>query len=58
MSSVFQALKRAKGLGSGHNGTHHFIVQRTTAVILIPVVLYFLCSIISLVGACLVSQSF
>lgn len=51
MSSVFQALKRAKGLGSGHNGTHHFIVQRTTAVILIPVVLYFLCSIISLVGA-------
>lgn len=51
MSSVFQALKRAKGLGSGHNGTHHFIVQRTTAVILIPVVLYFLCSVISLVGA-------
>lgn len=51
MSSVFQALKRAKGLGSGHNGTHHFMVQRTTAVILIPLVLYFFCSVIALVGA-------
>lgn len=51
MSSVFQALKRAKGLGSGHNGTHHFITQRTSAIILIPLVLYFLCALISLTEA-------
>lgn len=51
MSAVLRALKKAKGLGSGHNGTHHFISQRVSGVILIPLVLYFLCSIISLVAA-------
>lgn len=51
MSSVFQALKRAKGLGSGRNGTQHFIAQRSSAVILIPLVLYFLCAVVKLVGA-------
>lgn len=49
--SIFEALKKAKGLGSGHNGTHHFIVQRVSAVILIPLVLYFLYSIIRISGA-------
>lgn len=49
--SIFNALKKAKGLGSGHNGTHHFIVQRASAVILIPLVLYFLCAIIRISGA-------
>lgn len=51
MSSVFQALKRAKGLGSGHNGTHHFMTQRTSAIILIPLVLYFLYAVIELTEA-------
>ncbi len=49
--SLFSALKKAKGLGSAHNGTQHFIRQRASAVILIPVVLYFLYSIIVAVGA-------
>ncbi|SUO94955.1 succinate dehydrogenase, hydrophobic membrane anchor protein [Suttonella ornithocola] len=49
--SILTALKQAKGLGSGHNGTHHFIVQRLTAVMLIPLVLYFLYAIILLTGA-------
>ncbi|MBV7435353.1 succinate dehydrogenase, hydrophobic membrane anchor protein [Cardiobacteriaceae bacterium TAE3-ERU3] len=49
--SILNELKKAKGLGSGHNGTHHFIVQRVSAVILIPLVLYFLYSIVRITGA-------
>jgi succinate dehydrogenase / fumarate reductase membrane anchor subunit len=33
-------LKRARGLGSAKSGTHHFIVQRITALALIPLVLW------------------
>ena len=33
-------LKRVRGLGSAKAGTHHFIVQRLTAVALIPLVLW------------------
>jgi succinate dehydrogenase / fumarate reductase membrane anchor subunit len=33
-------LKRARGLGSSKSGTHHFIVQRVTAVALIPLSLW------------------
>jgi len=33
-------LKRVRGLGSSQSGTHHFIVQRVTAVALIPLVLW------------------
>ncbi len=31
-------LKRVRGLGSAKSGTHHFIVQRVTALALIPLV--------------------
>lgn len=34
-------LKNARGLGSAKDGTHHFIVQRVTAVALIPLVIWF-----------------
>ena len=34
-------LAKAKGLGSTHEGTDHFIHQRLTAVALIPLVLWF-----------------
>ncbi|MDR3386241.1 MAG: succinate dehydrogenase, hydrophobic membrane anchor protein [Rudaea sp.] len=33
-------LKRVRGLGSAKSGTHHFIVQRVTAIALIPLVLW------------------
>ncbi|HEX6831987.1 MAG TPA: succinate dehydrogenase, hydrophobic membrane anchor protein [Rudaea sp.] len=33
-------LKQARGLGSAKSGTHHFIVQRITAVALVPLVLW------------------
>lgn len=49
--SILRALNKAKGLGSGHNGTHHFIVQRISAVVLIPLVLYFFYAVVRLVGA-------
>lgn len=49
--SILRALNKAKGLGSGHNGTHHFIVQRVSAVVLIPLVLYFFYAVVRLVGA-------
>ena len=51
MNSIFSALRKAKGAGSGHNGTHHFIAQRTSAAILIPLVLYFFYAVLALVGA-------
>ena len=35
-SDLKTPLKRARGLGSAKSGTHHFIVQRVTAVALIP----------------------
>ena len=41
MSADLQTpLKRARGLGSAKAGVHHWIVQRVTAVALIPLSLY------------------
>ena len=41
MSADLQTpLKRVRGLGSAKSGTHHFVVQRVTAVALIPLVLW------------------
>lgn len=41
-------LKRARGIGSGKTGTHHFIVQRITAVALVPLSLWFVWLALSL----------
>ena len=41
-------LKRAKGWGSAKSGTHHFWVQRLTALALIPLSLWFCFGIASL----------
>jgi succinate dehydrogenase / fumarate reductase, membrane anchor subunit len=35
-------IKRARGLGSSHSGTHHFWVQRLSAVALIPLCVWFM----------------
>ncbi|GAB3355212.1 succinate dehydrogenase, hydrophobic membrane anchor protein [Lysobacter tyrosinilyticus] len=43
-------LKTARGLGSAKDGTHHFVLQRITAVALIFLSLYVVGLIISLVG--------
>ena len=44
-------LGRARGLGSAKQGTHHFWIQRVTAVALIPLVLWFVYSIAQLPSA-------
>ena len=44
-------LKRALGLGAGHSGTEHFWKQRVTAVILAPLAIWFVVTLVSLVGA-------
>ncbi len=43
-------LKRARGLGAGHSGTEHFWKQRVTAVILAPLAIWFVVTLVSLVG--------
>jgi succinate dehydrogenase / fumarate reductase membrane anchor subunit len=49
--SLRSPLGRARGLGSAKDGTHHFWVQRVSAVALIPLTLWFVFSLASLPGA-------
>ena len=42
---------RARGLGSAHDGAHHWWMQRVSAVLLVPLTLWFAVSIASLAGA-------
>lgn len=44
-------IARARGLGSGKTGTGHFWWQRVTAVALVPLVAWFIGTLLSLVGA-------
>jgi succinate dehydrogenase / fumarate reductase membrane anchor subunit len=48
--SMTNPLARVRGLGSAKEGTHHWIVQRMTAVALVPLTLWFVVSLISLIG--------
>lgn len=45
MSDLRSPLGRARGLGSAKDGTHHFWVQRVSAVALIPLALWFVFSL-------------
>lgn len=44
-------LKRARGLGSAKDGTHHFVVQRVTSIALFFLTLYVVGLIVWLLGA-------
>ncbi len=44
-------LSRAKGLGSAKEGVEHWWAQRVTAVVLVPMALWTVFSVTSLVGA-------
>ena len=44
------AVGRAKGLGSAHEGTKHWWLQRITAVALLPLTIWFVVSLSSLAG--------
>ena len=50
-SDLQTPLKRARGLGSAQHGTHHFIVQRITALALIPLVIWAVFLALALVHA-------
>jgi len=49
--SLRTPLGRVRGLGSAKSGTHHFWVQRVTAVALIPLVLWFVFVVMTHTGA-------
>ncbi|MDA8249853.1 MAG: succinate dehydrogenase, hydrophobic membrane anchor protein [Rhodospirillales bacterium] len=44
-------LGRARGLGAAHGGTHHWWVQRLTAIALVPLSLWFIYAVLHLAGA-------
>lgn len=43
-------LGRVRGLGSAREGTHHWWLQRVTAIALVPLTIWFVTSVIGLVG--------
>ncbi|MET3559414.1 succinate dehydrogenase / fumarate reductase membrane anchor subunit [Bartonella japonica] len=43
-------LGKVRGLGSAHEGTKHFLMQRLTGVINLPLLIFFIVLILSLVG--------
>ncbi len=54
MSNVSQDMKtplaKVRGLGSAKDGTHHFIMQRVTAIANIPLTVFFVVSMIGNAG--------
>tara|TARA_B100000686_G_C16535593_1_gene834650 strand:- start:137 stop:517 length:381 start_codon:yes stop_codon:yes gene_type:complete len=48
--SLQSPLSRVRGLGSAKNGTHHWWMQRLTAVALVPLVVWFAIALIGLTG--------
>ena len=51
MSNLRTPLSKVKGLGSAKTGTHHFLLQRITALALIPLVVWFCLSLAFLPNA-------
>ncbi len=49
--SLRTPLAKVRGLGSAKDGTHHFWIQRLTAVALIPLTIWFALSVASLASA-------
>ena len=49
--SLRTPLARVRGLGSAKGGTHHFWIQRLTAIALVPLTIWFAFSIASLATA-------
>ncbi|EJF91510.1 succinate dehydrogenase, hydrophobic membrane anchor protein [Bartonella tamiae] len=43
-------LGKVRGLGSAHEGTHHFWMQRLTAFANVPLFIFFIILVVSLVG--------
>jgi succinate dehydrogenase / fumarate reductase membrane anchor subunit len=43
-------LGKVRGLGSAKDGTHHWWMQRLTAIALVPLIIWFVISVITLIG--------
>lgn len=50
-TSLQSPLGKAKGLGSAHTGTHHWLMQRVSAVASLPLIIWMVYSIFKLQGA-------
>ena len=44
-------LSRVRGLGSAKGGTHHWWMQRLTAIALVPLCLWFVAALVGIAGA-------
>ena len=51
MERIQTPIAKAKGLGSAHHGVHHWMMQRVTALANIPLVIWFVYSVMHLRGA-------
>ena len=51
MSELRSPLARMRGLGSAKEGTAHWWAQRVTAIALVPLTIWFVASVLSLIGA-------
>ncbi len=51
MSDLRTPLRNARGLGSAKEGVGHWLAQRTTAIALIPLVIWFIGSMVAYAGA-------
>ncbi|WP_313344030.1 succinate dehydrogenase, hydrophobic membrane anchor protein [Stenotrophomonas sp.] len=51
MNKFRTPLKNVRGLGAAKTGTEHFVVQRLTATALVPLTIWFLVFVLSLVNA-------
>ncbi|HPF77894.1 MAG TPA: succinate dehydrogenase, hydrophobic membrane anchor protein [Alphaproteobacteria bacterium] len=49
--SIQTPLAKAKGLGSAHTGTHHWLMQRVTALAVLPLIFWVVYSMFKLQGA-------
>jgi len=49
--SMRTPLSRARGLGSAKHGVGHWITQRATAIALVPLVIFFLATMVANAGA-------
>ncbi len=46
--SIRTPIAVVRGLGAAHEGTHHFIMQRVTAIVMIPLAFWFIYSLLVL----------
>lgn len=51
MSALRSPIKRVRGYGAAHDGTHHFWVQRLTAVALVPLMVWLVVAVVANTGA-------